>query len=74
MNPWSPEIELSTHDAICLITNQFPELSPLKISLLGQGFDNTVFMVNDLFVFRFPRRTIASDLLINRKSTVTAPN
>lgn len=63
MNPWSPEIELSTHDAICLITNQFPELSPLKISLLGQGFDNTVFMVNDLFVFRFPRRTIASDLL-----------
>lgn len=63
MNSWSPEIELSPQDAKGLIADHFPQLCPLNIKLLGQGFDNTVFMVNQQYVFRFPRRTISVGLL-----------
>ncbi|MBV7506335.1 phosphotransferase [Bacillus sp. sid0103] len=62
-NSWSPEIELSPQEAMRLIANQFPDLHPIHIRLFGQGFDNSVFMVNDQYVFRFPRRTSAVQLL-----------
>ncbi|WP_223589649.1 phosphotransferase [Neobacillus bataviensis] len=62
-NPWTPEIELSSQEASKLIGTQFPQLNPIQISFLGLGFDNTVFKVNNQYIFRFPRRTIAVDLL-----------
>ncbi|MGG1676291.1 phosphotransferase [Neobacillus sp. NRS-1170] len=62
-NPWTPEIELSSQEASKLIGTQFPQLNPIKICFLGLGFDNTVFKVNNQYIFRFPRRTIAVDLL-----------
>ena len=63
INPWTPEIELTIQEASELIAVQFPELIPINISFLGLGFDNTVFKVNDKYVFRFPRREIAVDLI-----------
>jgi aminoglycoside phosphotransferase (APT) family kinase protein len=61
--PWSPEIEITSIDAREIIEAQFPQLIPVSIAELGKGFDNTVFIVNDMYVFRFPRREIAVQLL-----------
>ncbi|MHC0036182.1 phosphotransferase [Pseudoneobacillus sp. C159] len=61
--PWSPEIALIAEEARVLIEQQFPELNPVSITELGKGFDNTVFHVNGKFVFRFPRKEIAVELL-----------
>ena len=62
-NPWSPEQTVSESLAEKLITKDFPELHSVHAKLLGKGFDNTVFEVNGCYVFRFPRRQIAVDLL-----------
>ena len=39
-----------------LLAAQFPELELRSLSLLGQGFDVTAWLVDDRWVFRFPRR------------------
>lgn len=62
-NAWDAEQIVSAPFAKTLIETQFPELAPAAISLLGYGFDNTVYQVNDRFVFRFPRRELAVGLL-----------
>ncbi len=62
-NAWDAEQVVSAPLAKTLIETQFPELTPAAISLLGYGFDNTVYQVNDRFVFRFPRRELAVGLL-----------
>jgi aminoglycoside phosphotransferase (APT) family kinase protein len=61
--PWSPEIAITPLEAKGIIEAQFPQLIPVSIAELGKGFDNTVFIVNDMYVFRFPRREIAVQLL-----------
>jgi aminoglycoside phosphotransferase (APT) family kinase protein len=61
--PWSPEIVVTLEDAKRLIEEQFPSLKPIQISEIGKGFDNTVYNVNEHYVFRFPRRDIAVTLL-----------
>ncbi|MFC4802934.1 phosphotransferase [Neobacillus sp. GCM10023253] len=73
--PWSPERVILKEEAIELIENQFPQLKPVRIQVLGEGYDNSVFLVNEQFVFRFPRREIAVKLLQveNRLLPVVAP-
>ncbi|WP_191566606.1 phosphotransferase [Metabacillus idriensis] len=61
--PWSAEQVVTETLAKKLIEEEFPELKPVEVSLLGKGFDNTVYEVNKLYVFRFPRREIAVRLL-----------
>ncbi|KGP74058.1 phosphotransferase [Pontibacillus yanchengensis] len=60
---WTPEVVISSKDAVQLIENQFPNLHPVSIQQIGEGFDNTVFEVNQNYIFRFPRKQIAEDLL-----------
>lgn len=45
------------------------------MKVLGEGFDNSVFLVNNRYVFRFPRREIAAHLIQteNRLLPVLAP-
>jgi aminoglycoside phosphotransferase (APT) family kinase protein len=62
-NPWNAEYELNESQARQLIESQFEEFIGCKLQLLGKGYDNTVFDVDDKFVFRFPRREIAVKLL-----------
>lgn len=45
-----------------IIDEQFGLLAK-KIVLLGEGFDNAVYLVNDLWVFRLPRRAEAVQLI-----------
>ncbi|WP_108668773.1 phosphotransferase [Peribacillus acanthi] len=62
-NPWDPEYELSLVEARKLIESQFQDLVGCNMRLLGKGYDNTVFDVDNRYVFRFPRRDIAVKLL-----------
>jgi aminoglycoside phosphotransferase (APT) family kinase protein len=64
MSPeWSAEQVVTEELARELIETQFPELRPVELSLLGEGWDNTAWQVNGTYVFRFPRRTFAVPLL-----------
>ncbi|WNS40838.1 phosphotransferase [Paenibacillus sp. MMS20-IR301] len=58
-NVWDAEWEINEEQARTLIGRQFPQLSSKKVKRLGWGWDNTVFLIGDEYVFRFPRRTFA---------------
>ncbi|MFX3618824.1 MAG: phosphotransferase [Sporolactobacillus sp.] len=60
---WKAEHAVTGALAKKLIDAQFPQLAPAVIEFLGKGYDNTVFLVNQNYVFRFPRRQIAVKLL-----------
>jgi aminoglycoside phosphotransferase (APT) family kinase protein len=60
---WDADVELSLEAATHLIERQFPALAPARLELLGAGWDNTAFLVNEQFVFRFPRRQCVVGLL-----------
>lgn len=64
-NPWTAEFRIDPVLAKNLIEEQFPELQPATLELIGEGWDNLVFRVNQEFLFRFPRREIAVELLQN---------
>jgi aminoglycoside phosphotransferase (APT) family kinase protein len=61
--PWVADTELTGEGAARLIEAQFPALSPVQIEMMGVGWDNAAFTVNDRYVFRFPRRQIAAKLI-----------
>ncbi len=56
--PWTPERELSTDEAAALIRSQFPEIPCAKIAPLGEGWDFFLFVVDDEYAFRFPKKAI----------------
>ncbi|MGO4528292.1 phosphotransferase [Paenibacillus sp. 2TAF8] len=58
-NVWDAEWEVNEEQARTLIGRQFPQLSSKEVKRLGWGWDNTVFLIGDEYVFRFPRRTFA---------------
>jgi aminoglycoside phosphotransferase (APT) family kinase protein len=62
--PWSPEKIVTADLAKRLIESQFPQLVPVTVEHIGSGFDFTVFRINKKYVFRFPRRSIALELLL----------
>jgi aminoglycoside phosphotransferase (APT) family kinase protein len=53
---WAPEVRVDEPLARRLIAEQFPDLEQQSFRLLGEGWDNTVWLVDDEWVFRFPRR------------------
>jgi aminoglycoside phosphotransferase (APT) family kinase protein len=61
--PWKSEIALTPELAEALIVGQFPQLAPVALERLGEGWDNFAFVVNGEFVFRFPRRQLGADCL-----------
>lgn len=60
---WSPERVVDSDLAASLIDNQFPALGPVILEPLGEGWDNTAYLANNMMVFRFPRRQIAVPLI-----------
>ena len=56
---WDAEREVDEALARALIDEQFPHLDASELRLLGQGWDNTVWLTRDRVAFRFPRRAIA---------------
>jgi len=61
--PWAAERVVDPDLAGRLIESQFRDLRPVQLELLGKGWDNTAYLVNNLSVFRFPRRKVAVPLL-----------
>jgi aminoglycoside phosphotransferase (APT) family kinase protein len=62
---WAAEITVDERLARRLISTQFPDLALGSLSLLGQGWDMTVWFVDDRWVFRFPRREMVIRGLVN---------
>ncbi len=70
--PWSAEQVVSESLARVLIEGQFPALAPVHVEPLEFGWDNTAYRVNGRFVFRFPRRQVAVDLLTVEQNVLPA--
>ncbi len=62
-HPWEAEQTIEPPLALRLIREAFPELGAETIRLLGAGWDNTAFIINEELIFRFPRRQIALPFL-----------
>jgi aminoglycoside phosphotransferase (APT) family kinase protein len=56
---WTAEVEVTPRFAADLIREQFPDLGAQQVTLLATGWDNTAFVVDGQWLFRFPRREIA---------------
>ena len=59
MRVWSAEVTVDEDLARRLIATQFPQVELGSMRLLGEGWDNTVWLVDERWAFRFPRRAIA---------------
>jgi aminoglycoside phosphotransferase (APT) family kinase protein len=55
---WDAEVRVDEALARQLISEQFPDLPTDHLKLLGEGWDAMVWLVDDRWVFRFPRRTM----------------
>ena len=65
---WAPEVVVDKRLARALIGEQFPEIEQRSLQLLGAGWDNTVWLVDEQWVFRFPRRQMVIPGLENEMS------
>ena len=63
--PWTPERVVDADEARALIAAAGWDLELRSIEPLGQGFDNTAFVVDGAWVVRFPRRQVAAPLLLS---------
>jgi aminoglycoside phosphotransferase (APT) family kinase protein len=62
-NPWDAEQRVDEARARELLRAAFPQLPARSLKLLGEGWDNVAWKVDDDLVFRFPRRTLAAQLI-----------
>src|SRR5207249_1462262 len=60
---WKPDWVVTPELAKSLVEMAFPTLKPVSVREFDVGWDNSVFLVNNSFVFRFPRRRIAAPLM-----------
>ena len=70
--PWTAELETNPDRARALIEQQFPVLAPADVKLHGVGWDNYAFLVNNKYIFRFPRRKFAAPLIDIEASVLPA--
>jgi aminoglycoside phosphotransferase (APT) family kinase protein len=56
---WSAEVAVDEDLARKLIGRQFPEVELRSLRRLGEGWDNTVWLADERWAFRFPRRGVA---------------
>jgi aminoglycoside phosphotransferase (APT) family kinase protein len=59
MPEWDAEVEVGEARVRALLAEQFPEFDAASARLLGEGWDNSVWVVEGAWAFRFPRRAIA---------------
>jgi aminoglycoside phosphotransferase (APT) family kinase protein len=60
---WDADVEVDASLVDALLAEQFPELDATSARLLGEGWDNSVWLVEETWAFRFPRRAIAVPLV-----------
>jgi aminoglycoside phosphotransferase (APT) family kinase protein len=59
MREWSAEVAVDGALVRRLLGDQFPELALRSVVPVDEGWDNAVWLVDDAWAFRFPRREIA---------------
>jgi aminoglycoside phosphotransferase (APT) family kinase protein len=55
---WKPELVVDEELARALIGDRLPRLRDAPLRLLGEGWDSTVWLAGDEWLFRFPRREV----------------
>lgn len=58
MPEWDPEVEIDDALVRALLAEQFPELDAASARLLGEGWDYSVWVLEERWAFRFPRRDV----------------
>lgn len=58
MAQWTAEVHVDEALAGKLVAAQFPPLPEQSVVLLGEGWDYAAFLVDEMWVFRFPRRAV----------------
>ena len=59
MPEWDAEVDVDETLVRALLSEQFPELDARSARFVGEGWDNAVWVVEETWVFRFPRRAVA---------------
>jgi aminoglycoside phosphotransferase (APT) family kinase protein len=59
VHEWAAEVAIDERLVRGLLAAQFPELELGSLRLLAEGWDNAVWLVDERWAFRFPRRRIA---------------
>lgn len=70
--PIQPDAEVVI-DAVlvrAILREQFPQLDAMSARLVGEGWDNSVWVVEEQWAFRFPRRAIAAGLTARELSVL----
>jgi aminoglycoside phosphotransferase (APT) family kinase protein len=60
---WDPDVAIDEALVRALLAEQFPTLEARSLQLLGEGFDNSVWVIDEEWAFRFPRRAQAVPLV-----------
>jgi aminoglycoside phosphotransferase (APT) family kinase protein len=55
---WNPELVVDEELARSLVGDRLPHLRDAPMRLLGEGWDSTVWLAGDEWLFRFPRREV----------------
>jgi aminoglycoside phosphotransferase (APT) family kinase protein len=58
VHEWAPEVRVDEPLARRLIGEQFPEVEARSLRPLGEGWDTTVYLVDERWTFRFPRKAM----------------
>jgi aminoglycoside phosphotransferase (APT) family kinase protein len=58
VHEWSAEVTVDRDLAHRLIAGQFDAIELAELRLLAEGWDNTVWLADERWVFRFPRRQL----------------
>lgn len=56
---WAAEVAIDADVVRRVVGTQFPELALDSLRLIGEGWDNSVWLVDERWIFRFPRREVA---------------
>lgn len=71
MPEWDADVVIDEALVRALLAEQFPELEGRAARLAGEGFDNSVWVIDDEWAFRFPRRAIAVPLVARELAVLT---
>ena len=66
-NVWDPTKVIQIDTVIQILNEQFPNILIKSIEQIGEGFDNTVFILNEEILLRYPRREVAVSILKTEK-------
>ena len=72
MPEWDADVDVDAGLVHALLGEQFPELDASSARLLAEGWDNAVWVVEERWAFRFPRREIAVPLVARELAVLPA--